>query len=91
MFQISNFIIFYLFLSTQRISSEKSDPILSRQRTFKRDDVTENGDFTIRKQRLQGTKFGFRWCEIHVLRVRFLCGNPRLVAFQIGNETFCFR
>ena len=48
--------------------------------------MTENGDFTIRKQRLQGTKFGFRWCEIHVLRVRFLCGNPRLVAFQIGNE-----
>ena len=50
--------------------------------------MTENGDFTIRKQRLQGTQFGFRWCEIHVLRVRFLCGNPRLVAFQIGNETF---
>ena len=38
-----------------------------------------------------GTQFGLRWCEIHVLRVRFLCGNPRLVAFQIGNETFCFR
>ena len=59
-FQISNFIIFYLFLSTQRFSSEKSDPILSTQRTFKRDDVTENGDFTIRKQRLQGTQF-FRY------------------------------
>ena len=59
-FQISNFIILYLFLSTQRISSEKSDPILSTQITFKRDDVTENGDFTKRKQRLQGTLF-FRY------------------------------
>ena len=37
-----------------------------------------------------GTKFGLRWCEIHVLRVRFLCGNPRLVAFQIGNGTVLF-
>ena len=53
--------------------------------------MTENGDFTRRKQRLQGTTFGFRWCEIHVLRVRFLCGNPRLVAFQVGNETFLNR
>ena len=53
-------ILSYCFLSTQRMSSEKSDPILSTQRTFKRDDVTENGDFTIRKQRLQGTHF-FRY------------------------------
>ena len=42
-------------LSTQRILRGR-DPILSIQRIFKRDDVTENGDFT----RLQGTQF-FRY------------------------------
>ena len=57
---LSYLIYFYLHISAQRISSEKSDPILSTQRTFKRDDVTENGDFTLRKQRLQGTKY-FRY------------------------------
>ena len=63
---LSYLIYFYLHISTQRISSEKSDPILSTQRTFKRDDVTENGDFTIRKQRLQGTQF-FRYFIYHIL------------------------
>ena len=54
--------------------------------------MTENGDCTTKETAFAGgTKFGLRWCEIHVLRVRFLCGNPRLVAFQIGNEAFLNR
>ena len=45
------------FIYAKNSARPRSDFML--QRIFKRDDVTENGDFTIRKQRLQGTKFMF--------------------------------
>ena len=79
----------HLSIFKKEISENENSPRPRCDFIYTKNSARPRSDFIYTKNFQEGR------CDscltVSVLRVRFLCGNPRLVAFQIGNETFCFR